>query len=216
MTKMNQKEECIAAFKLQISEQQANNSGSVADFLIEKLVEMQLQYNEQDKKIERLQKTIQRSELFFSLDEVTLISTNKFNDYTLRAEDAILPTDNFYECEKRGDNDFIRWTGPAKFNNFIVPVDRSQSRVLRFVIAGAIKRELLALLKIYVDNEILKVDVEEKGGFLTYTGVLPASARKQDTVVTLYCPEVSSPMEVNQNSTDKRVLGVAFQRMEIS
>ncbi|WP_370256159.1 hypothetical protein [Marisediminitalea sp.] len=186
-----------------------------ANYLLDKLSELYVITQNQAVIIEKLQKSVLDSELFFSLPEVTLMSRSKLPRVVISAGDVVPVGDNFYASEPFGNNDFFRWTGPERLNNFHVPIDRSEERNLRLSIVNAIKPEILRSIKLYIDGELVSYDIEQRGEGVELITVLPACNRTQDTLVSMFIPHLFSPSEVNSESTDNRKLGVAFHQLEV-
>jgi len=186
-----------------------------ANYLIEKIAELYSLAQQQEALIDKLQKSVLDSELFFSLPEVTLMSRSKLPRVVISAGDVVPVGDNFYASEPFGNNDYFRWTGPERLNNFHVPIDRDVERTLRLSVVNAIKPEILRSIKLYIDGELVAYDIEQRGEGVELIATLPASNRTQDTLVSMFIPHLFSPSEVNPGSTDNRKLGVAFHKLEV-
>jgi hypothetical protein len=184
-------------------------------YLLSKIAELYTVTNSQRKQIDQLTKTVEDSELFFSLPEVTLISRSKLPRVIINAGDVVPVGDNFYEAEPYGDGGHIRWTGPERLNNFYVPIDRSQERALRVSIVNTIKQEILSSIKIYIDGDLVNYDFEPRGQGVELIATLPPSKRTQDTLVSMFIPHLFAPSQINSQSTDNRKLGVAFHQLEV-
>ena len=209
---MSDKEEIIDGMSKEIAKINPNDR---ADYFVAKLAELYSIVINQDKLIDRLTKSVQDSELFFSLPEVTLMSRSKLPRVLVNAGDVVPVGDNFYAAEPYGGGGFIRWTGPERLNNFHIPIDRAVERTLRLSIVNAIKPEILSSIKLYVDGNLIDYDFEERGPGRELIAILPAVNRVQDTVVSLFIPHLFSPSEIDTESTDTRKLGIAFHKMEV-
>lgn len=184
-------------------------------YLLEKIAELYIVVKNQQQKIDDLERSIQDSELFFSMPEVTLINRSKLPRVVLKAGDVVPISDNFYEAEPFGDGEHIRWTGPERLNNFHVPIDRTQERTLRLSIVSTIKPELLNSIKLYVDGELVVFDIESRNEGTELIATLPPSIRVQDTLISMFIPHLFAPSELDPSSSDNRKLGVAFRQLEV-
>lgn len=210
---MNKQKEIIEGMSKEIAQVAPTERVS---YLIEKLAELYCIAQKQEVLIDKLQKSILDSELFFSLPEVTLMSRSKLPRVIISAGDVVPVGDNFYASEPLGsNNDFFRWTGPERLNNFYVPIERDVERTLRLSIVNAIKPEILRSIKLYVDGELITYDIEKRGDGVEIIAILPPCSRAQDTLVSMFIPHLLSPSEVNSQSTDNRKLGVAFHKLEV-
>lgn len=186
-----------------------------AEYLLQKIAELYTLTESQQVYIQKLEKTVFDSELFFNLPEVTLINRSKLPRVVIDANDVVPVGDNFYEAEAYGGGGHYRWTGPERLNNFHVPVDRTQEKTLRISIVNAIKPEILSSIKLYVDGELVSYDFEKRNEGIELIAALPVSSRTQDTLISLFIPHLFSPSEVKPESSDNRKLGIAFHKLEV-
>ncbi|MEP0356619.1 hypothetical protein [Paraglaciecola sp.] len=193
----------------------SKNAAEKVVFLLEKIAWLHALSNSQSKQLALLEKSIQNSELFFSMPEVTLISRNKLPRVIIKAGDVVPIGDNFYQSEPYGDGGHIRWTGPERLNNFHIPIDRTKDRTLRLFVVKTIKPEILTSIKIYIDGKLVDYDVEPRGEGVELITSLPTSQRVQDTLISMFIPHLFSPSELDNTSTDNRKLGVAFHQLEV-
>ena len=83
-----------------------------AEYLLEKVAELYAIINSQQAHINKLEKAVYDSELFFNLPEVTLMTRSKLPRVLIDANDVVPVGDNFYEAEAYGGGGHYRWTGP--------------------------------------------------------------------------------------------------------
>jgi hypothetical protein len=145
-----------------------------------------------------------------------LLTRSKLEHVIIEANDVVPIGDNFYGPEPIGDGQFIRWTGPDRINTFHVPIDRTQARTIRLSLQAAIKPELFSSVKLYVDGQLVKpsIEVRAKGGVELVASLL-MSNRVQDTVISVYVPQLYAPKDLQPESKDGRLLGVAFNQLEV-
>ena len=193
----------------------SHRSEERAEYILEKVAELYATIKSQQAHINKLEKAVYDSELFFNLPEVTLMTRSKLPRVLIDANDVVPVGDNFYESEAYGDEGHYRWTGPERLNNFHVPVDRTQEKTLRISIVNAIKPEILNSIKLYVDGDLVSYDFEKRNEGIELIAALPASSRVQDTLISLFIPHLFSPSEVKPESSDNRKLGIAFHKLEV-
>ncbi len=186
-----------------------------AEYLLEKIAEMYMLTKSQSAYIEKLEKAVYDSELFFNLPEVTLMTRSKLPRVVIDANDVVPVGDNFYEAESYGGGGHYRWTGPERLNNFHVPIDRTKERTIRISIVNSIKPEILNSIKLYVDGDLINYDFEKRNEGIELIASLPTSSKIQDTLVSLFIPHLFSPSEIKHESSDNRKLGIAFHKMEV-
>ena len=187
--------------------------GPVAQ-LLESSIEMQNQIQKLEKELEALKKAVKTSDLLFSLEESAILNYSKLPSVTIKASDFFAVSDNYYTAEKKGGT-VIRWTGPEKINVYRMPVDRSSSRVGTLYIANIISDTIVAGMRIYLDGELVKHDIIQDHNTFKIVFDLPVSQRLQDTIVTVYVDKLYSPKDLSESSSDSRLLGWAFKKIEV-
>lgn len=202
-------------FEGMMSEVAEINPNEKVEYLISKIAELYTLSDKQQAIIGKLEHALRDSELFFNLEEVTLMSRSKLPRVLVCAGDVVPVSDNFYAAEPLGDSDYFRWTGPERLNNFHVPIDRSVERTLRISIVNSIKPELIRSIKLYVDGELTSYEIERRDNGVELITSLSESDRTQDTLVSMFIPHLYSPSELDSSSTDSRKLGVAFHKLEV-
>lgn len=209
---MTDKEKIYKEMKEEFSSLPSENR---AEFLLDKLATLTATLHSQESYIKELEKTVQDSELFFSLPEVNLMTRKKLPRVVISANDVVPVGDNFYSAEEFGSTGHFRWTGPERLNNFHIPIDRTSERTIRISIVNAIKPEILSSIKLYVDGDLITYDYEKRNKGVELIATLAPSSRVQDTLVSIFIPHLYSPSEIKPDSTDKRKLGIAFHSMEV-
>ncbi|MEO9945798.1 hypothetical protein [Paraglaciecola sp.] len=195
--------------------QNLTSSEDRTNYLLEKLATIMVSAKQTDKELSQLKSLINKSELFFSLPEVTLLTRSKLPHVLISAGDAVPIGDNFYEPEAIGTGKHIRWTGPDRINTFHVPIDRTEEKTLRLTLHAAIKPEIFSSIKLYIDGKLAKPSIEQRETGVELIISLNSSDRVQDTVISMFIPHLYSPKDIDPASSDGRKLGVAFNQLEI-
>jgi hypothetical protein len=188
--------------------------GTASGFVIEKLGMLIVENNRLTEILKRLEQTVDKSELLFSLPEVDLHTRSKLSTIVINAEDQFAIGSNFFELEKSESGNY-RWMGPNRLTTFILPIDRLKEKYLRIFFKSEVKKGLFNSIKFYVDGELYPFDLTRVKGGTELMAKLPVSNRVQDTVVGLFIPELFKPSELTKNSQDQRLLSLAFEKLEV-
>lgn len=188
--------------------------GTASGYVIEKLAMLIVKNDHLTERLKRLQQTVEKSELLFSLPEVSLHTRSKLSTLVINAEDYFAVGNNFFEIEK-SDSGYYRWMGPNRLTTFILPIDRLEEKYLRIIFKSEVKKGLFSSIKIYVDGELCPFDLKRVTGGTELMAKLPVSNRVQDTVVGLFIPELFKPSELTKESQDHRLLSLAFEKLEV-
>ena len=121
-------------------------------------------------------------------------------------------SDGFYPFEQTGGGVPFRWTGPSAQFSFNVFVDRSRGADLRLETINCMDAELQKNLGLLVDGESVPLELTVVEAAFTVTAALPAHDDGRSTNLVFVLPAVLSPLE----STDTRLLGVAFSRLIVA
>jgi len=131
--------------------------------------------------------------------------------YDVTADQLLAAQDGFYQLEW-GPEGAFRWTGPGADVHFEAWIDRSAPLVATlqlFHFGAPPNAQEMTLL---VDGTTYALSRQDNGKVLTSEPIAPAEA-DGPTRVTLRVPHVHSPS--SRGAKDRRVLGVAFQRLTI-
>jgi hypothetical protein len=121
-------------------------------------------------------------------------------------------SDGFYPLEHTGGGVAFRWTGPSAQFSFNVFVDRSRGADLKFETINCMDVELQKNLGLLVDGESVPIELSAADTAFTVTAALPAHDDGRSTNLVFVLPIVLTPTE----STDTRLLGVAFKRLIVA
>lgn len=199
----------------EIADLSLRDSHSVMPYFAEKFAELHVLFNQNELELESIKTQLENSELFFSLPEIILMTRNKLPHVLIKAGDIVPAGHNLYEPEAFRADEYFRWTGPERLNNFNVPIDRSTNRIMRLRIVAGVKTEVISSLKIYVDGALIAYEIDARDGLYELIATLPAVERVQDTLISLFVPYLLAASEVDNRSSDTRKLGVAFYELEV-
>ena len=164
-----------------------------------------------------LQATLEKSELFFTVPELQLMSANKLPSVEILASGVTQRDSNMHGLEQDDAGIEYRWLGPGRITNYRLPVDRSQRRDLKITFKSEISQGFFESLRLYVDGVLQSFDQaawqDDDGTVILAT--LETSKRAQDTLISVLTPEPLQPSDLVEESTDDRPLSVAFVSLEI-
>ena len=187
---------------------------STADFFLDQLIQLKKENQIFSAQLKNMQRQLDKSELFFSLPEINLHSANKLETIHLTAEDCVSIDSNFYEVEFHGDK-ALRWMGPNRLTTFKLPINRTTEKHLRIKLYSAIKEDLWASLKLYIDGEPADYTREESSESIEILSTLKPSPTLQDTIVGLFVPVLYKPSDINPESNDHRLISFTFRGLEV-
>ena len=123
----------------------------------------------------------------------------------------------WHEIEKV-DQVYFRWTGPEPVSTIHLYPQRSQSNRLNMIIHASASENILKVLRLEADGIPLQTTLSKKREPAYLTAVLPADLSKREgdkTVLTLHLPKTSATSQINPDTNDNRVFGIALQRIDI-
>lgn len=195
-------------------EMQKLTQAELVDYLAEKFAELYSINSEVSNKLNKLNKAVENSNLFFNLSEIELVSSSKLPRVIIDAADPVGLDANLYPAEAYAEGSF-RWLGPNRLTKFFVPISREVERTFILRLFAQVTEGMYGSMKIYIDGELVKHEIEVKGGSAEVFVTLPVSDRAQDTVVGIFLPKLFKPSELTEGSTDHRKMGVAFTQIEV-
>ncbi|MBT42243.1 MAG: hypothetical protein CMF12_06925 [Idiomarina sp.] len=149
------------------------------------------------------------------------LSSSASDSNVMKLKDSLLldashfeEVDNFYSLEKNKDNKPYRWTGPEAVNTFLLPVSRDNKRTLKIRLFSTVDADVLKALKIEADGKELPHETAYEGNTIVLTSALEKQEKSGSTQVKLKLAKTISPEQLG-TSNDKRLLGVAFNSVEI-
>ena len=123
----------------------------------------------------------------------------------------------WHEIEKV-DQIYFRWTGPDPISTVHLYPQRSQGNRLNMIIYSAASENILNGLQMEADGIPLQTTLSKKRYPAWLTAVLPADFSKKEgskTVLTLHLPKTLAASQINPDTSDNRVLGIALQQIDI-
>lgn len=123
--------------------------------------------------------------------------------------------DGFYPVERNARGLSFRWTGPDAAFSFGVAIDRSVPRLVTLVCLNALEPEHFARLRCEADGAAVDCRYVSEPPLHRVLAELPARGGDGPTRLTFILHDVSSPRDHNPESTDQRLLGVAFHSLRV-
>lgn len=186
----------------------------LVEFLTDKFKRIESKLAELEQENRRLKQAVNNSELLYTIPEAVLVSESKLERVVISAKDVQGLNSNLYQLESYAGVQY-RWLGPNRLTSFTLPVDRGSEKTLVVRLFSQVVDGVYGSLKLYVDGELIAHDFEDVDGHAQIYVKLPVSTRKQDTVVSIFSPQVFRPSELDHNSCDNRLLSVAFKSIEV-
>ena len=131
------------------------------------------------------------------------------------AEMVLDPEDGFHKLDHDSAGKPYRWTGPDNDFVFFVNLNRAATRDGNLKLA-AFSKEHAKGIRCFVDGHLVPCDQTLTEGSLVYHFKLPPTAYAHTTNIRFSVPELWHPKDRNPESKDDRLLGVAFQELNIS
>ena len=195
-------------------EMQKLSQAELTNFIAEKFSELYSLEADLVNKLDKLNKAVENSNLFFNLPEIELISSSKLPRVIIDAADPVGLDANLYPAEAHANGSF-RWFGPNRLTKFFAPISREIERTFILRLFSQVTEGMYGSIRIYIDGDLADHDIEIKGGSAEVFITLPISNRVQDTVIGIFSPKLFKPSELNIEFTDDRLLGVAFTQIEV-
>lgn len=196
------------------SEMQTLSQLELVDYLAEKLSELYSVNLDLNNKLTKLDNTVKNSNVFFNLPEIEMVCSSKLPRVIIDAADPVGLDANLYPSEACADGAF-RWLGPNRLTTFFAPISREVERTVILRLFAQVTEGMYGSMKIYVDGQLVKHEIEPKGKGAEVFVTLPVSDRVQDTVIGIFLPKLFKPSELKDTSTDHRKIGVAFTQIEV-
>lgn len=133
--------------------------------------------------------------------------------YRLEFDHGLIGMEGWNGVERTADGITFQWTSasPASIS---VPIISSGPLNVEFELLQAVQDDMLAHVELHVNNHLIALDRRDKH----YQGFIPATVLDpQSHTLTLmfYTPPPVRPADLDLTSSDIRLLGVAFDWLEI-
>ena len=125
----------------------------------------------------------------------------------------------WYSREFLPDGNTFRWTGPQTTSTIDFPLSRDSDLIVQFRIILHLAPDILQSLNLKVNDTLIELKTLSHEEKTIFEGVIPKQALQTENNFTRFTFEVNrtiNPQSVNPNSTDKRMLGVAFDLIKIT
>ena len=147
-------------------------------------------------------------------DWVDVDDENYAEELRVSADMILDPDDGFHKFEYDKSGKAFRWTGPSTDFAFFVRLNRCAMRAAVLQIASFSNEEAQGL-RCFVDGCLVPHVEERSESSLLFKFGIPGTIRARPTQIRFSVPKVWRPQEKNPESKDDRLLGVAFQALEI-
>jgi hypothetical protein len=125
----------------------------------------------------------------------------------------------WHKREVIGKNIFFRWTGPVNTSTIYFLLNKNDDLKIRITILFTITQDVLDSLVLEVNDAVLKLDSISNSDKIILEGIIPKSTlqknEKNMTKLAFKVNQTTSPATINPQSDDTRLLGIAFERIEI-
>ncbi|WP_026793729.1 MULTISPECIES: hypothetical protein [Planktothrix] len=181
--------------------------------LLQELATMELAFNQLLLKLNLVDHKLNL--LDYPLPELLSLSETT-QKVTIEADFPLKSEQGFYHLEYDQKGNPFRWTGPEEFFNFDVVIKREQPWELVLRLFSALAPVNLKKIRCFVDE--LEIELEQKkiNGIFYFQGIIPSCTGKfRTTKISFLVPKIVKNSEINPESEDHRLLGVAFSQLLI-
>jgi hypothetical protein len=131
----------------------------------------------------------------------------------LEFDHGLIGMEGWNTIEHTADGITFQWTSasPASID---IPLTRTGSIEIEFELLQAIQDTIYTEVQLRVNDRLIALDRRDKH----YKGVIPASVlnpQSQTLTLMFYTPRPLRPADLDPNSSDIRLLGVAFDWLEV-
>jgi len=124
----------------------------------------------------------------------------------------------WYAREFLSDGTVFRWTGPDTVSTIDFPLARNDYRI-QFCVVMCLASDIQDSLQFRVNETPIDLKVLQQEGKTVFEGMIPKSAldsEKKFTRLTFQVNRTINPKSINPDSSDTRMLGLAFEWIKIA
>lgn len=124
----------------------------------------------------------------------------------------------WYAREFLPDGNIIRWTGPETTATIDFPLLSISDYKIQIEAKMCLSSEILESLQLEVDNMVIDLKISKVGPMTIFEGIVPRNSIQGDKKFTRFIFRINRtirPSSLDKNSSDKRLLGIAFSRIKL-
>ena len=141
--------------------------------------------------------------------------SNQDQSIEIDAEFPLSSSQGFYILEYDQKGICFRWTGPEKIFYFEVFLNRTQQSELTLILANAMVPEMISNLRCFIDGNEIRLRAYQKEKLFYLQGTIPPGETNEMTRISFLVAQITKVSDVNPDSRDDRLLGVAFHQLKI-
>lgn len=178
-----------------------------------------------EKYYEERYKNLPFKEMIYDMLEKHYFFTNYGKEIPFHSEinfsfDQAMIGTGWHKKDVISKNIFFRWTGSVNTSTIYFLLNKNDDLKIRITILFAITQDVLDSLILEVNDVVLKLETISDSNKIILEGIIPKSTlQKNEKNMTEFAFKVNqtiSPASINPQSDDTRLLGIAFERIEIS